>query len=237
MQEMRVQSLGQEDPWNSKWQPTLVFLPGKFHGQRSLEGYSPWGHKESHDWVTEYIHTDTHSNNYLYWTLTIGQDLKQITSSNHLDWCLCEFVKVVQSCPILCNPMDYTVHGILQPRILEWVALPFSRRSSQPRDRIQVSCIVGKFFTSWATREARGLLRTSLVAHMVNNLPANTGNLRSIPGSGRFFGEGNDNPLQWRIPGHAWRILWAEEPGGLQSMGSQRVTRLSDWVHTHRHTQ
>ena len=33
-------------PWNRKWQPTLVFLPGKFHGQRSLVGYSPWGHKE-----------------------------------------------------------------------------------------------------------------------------------------------------------------------------------------------
>ena len=45
----------------------------------------------------------------------------------------CE-VKVAQSCLILCNPMDYTVHGILQARILEWVAIPFSRGSSQPRD-------------------------------------------------------------------------------------------------------
>ena len=44
-------------------------------------------------------------------------------------------VKVAQSCPILCNPMDYTVHGILQARTLEWVAFPFSRRSSQPRDQ------------------------------------------------------------------------------------------------------
>ena len=50
-------------------------------------------------------------------------------------------VKVVQSCPTLCNPMDYTVHGILQARKLEWVAFPFSRRSSQPRDQTQVSCI------------------------------------------------------------------------------------------------
>ena len=56
--------------------------------------------------------------------------------------------KVSQSCPILCDPMDYTVHGILQTRILEWVAFPFSRESSQPRDRTQVSCIVGGFFTS-----------------------------------------------------------------------------------------
>ena len=52
--------------------------------------------------------------------------------------------------------MDYTVHGTLQARILEWVAIPFSRASSQPRDRSQVSCIAGGFFTSWATREARG---------------------------------------------------------------------------------
>ena len=48
-------------------------------------------------------------------------------------------VKVAQLCPILCNPMDCTVHGILQARTLEWVAVPFSRGSSQPRDRTQVS--------------------------------------------------------------------------------------------------
>ena len=48
--------------------------------------------------------------------------------------------------------MDYTVHGILQARILEWVAVPFSRGSSQPSDQTQVSRIAGRFFTSWATR-------------------------------------------------------------------------------------
>ena len=52
------------------------------------------------------------------------------------------------------KPQDYTVHGILQARILEWVALPCCRRSSQPRDQTQVSRIAGRFFTSWATREA-----------------------------------------------------------------------------------
>jgi len=46
------------------------------------------------------------------------------------------------------TPMDYTVHGILQARILEWVAVPFSRGSSQPRDQTQVSHIAGGFFTS-----------------------------------------------------------------------------------------
>ena len=43
-------------------------------------------------------------------------------------------VKVAQSCPALCHPMDYTAHGILQARILEWGAIPFSRGSSQPRN-------------------------------------------------------------------------------------------------------
>ena len=56
-------------------------------------------------------------------------------------------VKVAQSCPTLCNPMAYTVHGILQARILEWVDFPFSRGSSQPRDRTQVSHIAVRFFT------------------------------------------------------------------------------------------
>ena len=56
--------------------------------------------------------------------------------------------KVTQSCPTLCDPMDYTVYGNLQARILEWVVFPFSRGSSQPRDQTQVSCIAGRFFTS-----------------------------------------------------------------------------------------
>ena len=58
-----------------------------------------------------------------------------------------------QSCPTLCDPMDYSVHGILQARILEWVAFPFSRASYQPRYRTQVSHIAGRFITSLATRE------------------------------------------------------------------------------------
>ena len=60
-----------------------------------------------------------------------------------------------QSCPTLCDPMDYSVHRILQARILEWVAFPFSRGSSQPRDRTQASHITGGFFTSWALRKVQ----------------------------------------------------------------------------------
>ena len=60
----------------------------------------------------------------------------------------CVKVKVTQWCPTLCDPMDYTIHGILQARILEGVAFPFSSRSSQPRNRTKVSRIAGGFFTS-----------------------------------------------------------------------------------------
>ena len=68
--------------------------------------------------------------------------------------------QVAQSCPTLCNPMDCSlpgssVHGIFQARIQEWVAISFSRGSSQLRDQTQVSCIVGRHFTVWATREVR----------------------------------------------------------------------------------
>jgi len=94
----------------------------------------------------------------LYW-LQVCIDLANWTDLNKVK------VKVAQSCPTLWNPMDYTVHGILQARILEWVAVPFSRGPSKPRDRTQVSCIVGGFFTqvsciaggfftNWAIREA-----------------------------------------------------------------------------------
>ena len=62
-------------------------------------------------------------------------------------------VEVAQSCTTLCDTMDYTVHGILQARILEWVAFPFSRGTSQPRDRTQLFLIAGGFFTSWAPGE------------------------------------------------------------------------------------
>ena len=55
-------------------------------------------------------------------------------------------VKAAQSSPTLCNPVDYTVRGILQARILRWVAFPFSRGSSQPRDQTQVSCTAGGCF-------------------------------------------------------------------------------------------
>ena len=65
-----------------------------------------------------------------------------------------------QSCPTLCDPMDCnppgsSVHGIFQAKILEWVAISFSRESSWPRDWTRVSRVVGKCFTIWATGEVK----------------------------------------------------------------------------------
>ena len=76
-------------------------------------------------------------------------------------WLFCHKVKeseVVQSCPTVWDPMNcslpgFSVHGIFQARVLEWVAISFSRGSSWPRDQTQVSCTVGRRFTLRATRE------------------------------------------------------------------------------------
>ena len=72
-----------------------------------------------------------------------------------------------QLCLTLCDPMDHSpqgssVHGILQARTLEQVAMPSSRGSSQPRDRTQVSHLAGRFFTTWATREAHLMFTAAL---------------------------------------------------------------------------
>ena len=66
---------------------------------------------------------------------------------SRVQWYSEKKVKVTQLCPTLYDPKDYTVHGILQATILEWLAVAFSRGSSQPRDQTQVSC-TGGFFTS-----------------------------------------------------------------------------------------
>ena len=136
---------------------------------------------------------------------------------------------VPQSRPALCDPMDCSppgssVHGILQVKILEWVAIPSSRGSSQPRDQTLVSRIAGWFFTIWALGKThiRRIyftiweycalnfpmelfflkplilhIESSLMAQTVKASAYNAGNPGSIPGSGRSPGEGNGNPFQY----------------------------------------
>ena len=113
-------------PWRRKWQPTSVRLPGEFQGQRSLAGWSPWGHKESDR--TERL------------TLSRG-------------WSKCHLkvkVKIPHSCLTVCNRIDYTVHEIPQARILKWVAFAFSRGSSQPTFLGRCSlCLYNLTMKSW----------------------------------------------------------------------------------------
>ena len=84
------------------------------------------------------------------WAITAYPGENPGTLHSNEGWCR----QVTQSCPTLCNPWTICrlpgsfVHGILQARILEWVFVPFSRGSFQPRDRTQASCIAGRFFLS-----------------------------------------------------------------------------------------
>ena len=106
-----------------------------------------------------------------------------------------------------------SVHGILQARILEWVTIPFSRGSSQPRDQTQVSHIAGRSFTIRTIREA---LR--MVLRKVSATPQNRLGLRLLV----------EKAMATHSSTLAWKISWTEELGGLQSMGSQRVGH--DWA-------
>ena len=82
--------------------------------------------------------------------------------------------EVAQSCPTLCDPMDCSlpgssVHGIFLARVLEWVAIPFSRKSSQLRDQTQVSWTASRFFTIWATREAPYPINIGFLCHYLGS--------------------------------------------------------------------
>ena len=75
-------------------------------------------------------------------------EMMEFPAGESKEWLFAPEVKVTQSCPTLCDPMNYAVHGILQARIPEWGAFPFSRGSSQRRNQTRVSCIAGGFFTN-----------------------------------------------------------------------------------------
>ena len=152
-------------------------------------------------------------------------------------------VLVAQLCPTVCDTMDCSplgssVHGILQARILEGVAIPFSTGSSRPRDWTHVSCTAGRFFTVWAIRVSIDVIsktkRASQVALVIKNPPANsgdTGHASWIPGSEGSPGEGNGDPLQDSCPENP--VDWGA--WGLQSTGLQGVGH--DWSHSARKTK
>ena len=102
--------------------------------------------------------------------------------------------------------MGYTVHGILQARILEWAAFSFSRISSQPRGQTQVSCIAGRFFTSWATREA---LLVIYVPNCAMNFPG--GSVVKNPSVKQVMwvlSLGHEDPLEKEMATHFSVLAW-----------------------------
>ena len=126
MQETQFNPWVGKMPWRREWQPTPVFLPGEFHGQRSLAGYSPWSRKESDR--TEQL---THKEPTITFILTQRFRAKDsIAVSTESDSC-----SVVSDCVSMdCSPPGSSVHEILQARILEWVAISFTRGSFRPWD-------------------------------------------------------------------------------------------------------
>ena len=102
-------------------------------------------------WVQSLVRTlGSHMPDFLW---PENQNIKQKRYCNKIQWS-----EVAQSCPTLCDPVDCrppgsSVHGILQARILEWIAISFSRGFSWSRDRTHFSCIAGRCFNLWAPRE------------------------------------------------------------------------------------
>ena len=104
--------------------------------------------------------------NYNAIQLSIFNEREKTETQTYHAWQMEVYAVVTQECPTLWDPMDCSppgslVHWIVQARILEWVAIPFSRGSSRTRDRTQVSHTAGRFFTFWAMWEAN-IFTTSL---------------------------------------------------------------------------
>ena len=135
-------------------------------------------------------------------------------------------VLVAQSCPTLWDPMNYSppgssVHGILQARILEWVAISFSRRFSWPRNQTEVSSIAGRRFTVWATKEAP---KTKRITHQQYNLAAAVAkSLQSCPTL--------CDPINGSPPGSSvYGILQARTLEWVAISFSRRSSWLRDWT-------
>ena len=154
-------------PWRRAWQPTPVFLPGQSHRQKSLVGYSPWGHKESDTTEQTYAHS---KNKYRHFSFTCLL----------FDFVLCfliSFSLALHLIIIMCTQIKIT---LMLPWIHEENAIALTKG------------MFLRFSSSLIT-----FSHTSLVAQTVKASAYNVGDTGSIPGSGRSPGEGNGNPLQY----------------------------------------
>ena len=125
----------------------LLLCECRRHVQRTASPASAWSSCASSTGQCSYLFISMS----FQWDMFCYLYISAKTESPCLLWS--SELKVAQSCLTLCDPVGYPVHEILQARILEWVAFPFSRGSSQPRDQIQVFRIAGGFSTSWVTRK------------------------------------------------------------------------------------
>ena len=152
-----------------------------------------------------------------YWDIYLSMSQELDISMEEVE------VLVDQLCPTLCDPMDdsppgSSVYGISQARILEWVAIPFSRGSSLPRDWTQVSCFAGRIFTIWATHLSMTMsISVFLLYNRLFMLSSSYGKKKKKKYTPVF------------LPGKFH---------GQRSLGSQRVGHDSatDCTHTHTHT-
>ena len=108
-----------------------------------------------------------HNLRYADNAILMAESEEKLRASCEVKWS--EVKWVAQLRLTFCNPIDYTVYGVLQARILEWVAFPFSRGSPQPRDWTHISQTAGRLFTSWATREVPTITKFSLFSYFLNN--------------------------------------------------------------------
>ena len=145
-----------------------------------------------------------------------------VSSVQQSNWCIYVKVLVLQSFPTLCGLPGISVHAILQARMLEWVAMSFSRGSSLPRDWTWVSRVAADSLPSeppyvwWASQ----VVRWKRICIPVQETS------RFAPWVGKILWS-----RKWQPSPVAWKILWTEELGRLQSMGSQRVRHnWSNWA-------
>ena len=132
-----------------------ITLPTKIHLVKALVFSS------GHVWMWELDDKESWGlKNWCFWTVVLRRLLRVPWTARRSSMSILKESEVTQLCPTLCNlvdcsPRGSSIPGILQARGLEWLAISFSRGSSQPRDWTQVSCIAGRYFTLWATREVK----------------------------------------------------------------------------------
>ena len=167
-----------------------MFLPGEFHGQRNVLGYSPWGPKESDMTELLILNRDAIPGDLL------GNSLEDIWTKiykcqrrlfGYIVLCL-----VAQSRLALCDPVDCSSPG--SSVLLEWIVMPSSRWSSQPRDQTQVFRIAGRFFTSWATMQCVPDKEAAKVQIPWRSLPAFS---KKQPGTSMYLWKWGRQIIYW----------------------------------------